>query len=209
MKTFLFLFFILIMTSCSKKLTTAIKLSLNKELLQMEESDQIAASNWEEKWIPYKDSTYTSNKTRVEKMFNQYGFLGYEEIGKDGSNIFWLIVQHSDKYPDFQKKILVAMDKQVNKKNTNATNYAFLYDRVQVNAGLKQKFGTQVTYDVNRTGRAIPKIGIMDSINVDLNRKKYLLEPLKEYLNQMTIMHFEMNEANYKKMGITKPQLYL
>ncbi|MBU0942275.1 MAG: hypothetical protein KKD36_12695 [Bacteroidetes bacterium] len=197
------------MTSCSKKLTTAIKLSLNKELLQMEESDQIAASNWEEKWIPYKDSTYTSNKTRVEKMFNQYGFLGYEEIGKDGSNIFWLIVQHSDKYPDFQKKILVAMDKQVNKKNTNATNYAFLYDRVQVNAGLKQKFGTQVTYDVNRTGRAIPKIGIMDSINVDLNRKKYLLEPLKEYLNQMTIMHFEMNEANYKKMGITKPQLYL
>ena len=209
MKTFLFLFFILIMTSCSKKLTTAKKLSLNKELLQMEESDQIAASNWEEKWIPYKDSTYTSNKTRVEKMFNQYGFLGYEEIGKDGSNIFWLIVQHSDKYPDFQKKILVAMDKQVNKKNTNATNYAFLYDRVQVNAGLKQKFGTQVTYDVNRTGRAIPKIGIMDSINVDLNRKKYLLEPLKEYLNQMTIMHFEMNEANYKKMGITKPQLYL
>jgi hypothetical protein len=197
------------MTSCSKKLTTAKKLSLNKELLQMEESDQIAASNWEEKWIPYKDSTYTSNKTRVEKMFNQYGFLGYEEIGKDGSNIFWLIVQHSDKYPDFQKKILVAMDKQVNKKNTNATNYAFLYDRVQVNAGLKQKFGTQVTYDVNRTGRAIPKIGIMDSINVDLNRKKYLLEPLKEYLNQMTIMHFEMNEANYKKMGITKPQLYL
>ncbi|MBX9886568.1 MAG: hypothetical protein K2Y30_01375 [Flavobacteriaceae bacterium] len=182
---------------------------MDKELLQMEESDQIAASNWEEKWIPYKDSTYTSNKTRVEKMFNQYGFLGYEEIGKDGSNIFWLIVQHSDKYPDFQKKILVAMDKQVNKKNTNATNYAFLYDRVQVNAGLKQKFGTQVTYDVNRTGRAIPKIGIMDSINVDLNRKKYLLEPLKEYLNQMTIMHFEMNEANYKKMGITKPQLYL
>lgn len=209
MRLLIYLFIPLLITSCSKKLSTSKKVSINLELHQMKKSDQLAASRWEEKWKKYKDSTFTSNTTRVEKIFNQYGFLGYNEIGEEASNIFWLIIQHSDKHPEFQKKILAQMALQVDKKNANATNFALLYDRVQVNAGLKQKFGTQLTYDVNKTGRAVPKIGILDSINVDLNRKHYDLEPYKNYLNQMTIMHFEMNEARYQKMGINKPQLYL
>jgi len=141
-------------------------------------------------------------------MFNTYGFLGFNKIGEEGSNNFWLIVQHCDKFPDFQKLILKSMDKEVKKGNANPSNYAYLYDRVEVNAGRKQLFGTQLEYEVNTTGRAFPKFGLVDSVNVDKIRKEYNLNPLREYLNQMTTMHFEMNIEHYQKMGITAPNLF-
>jgi len=203
----LFLFATLLI-SCASKLTDDKKITLKNELEEIVKIDQIAASRWEDKWLKYKDSVFTSNKIKVEKMFNDYGFLGFDQVGVDASNNFWLIVQHSDKFPEFQKRVLKEMDKHVQKKNANPNNYAYLFDRVQVNAGLKQKFGTQISYDVENTGRAFPKFGLIDSANVDIERKKYNLNPLKEYLNQMTIMHYEMNEERYLKMGIIKPNLY-
>ena len=161
-----------------------------------------------EQWNNFKDSVFTSDKKRVESMFDNYGFLGFNKVGKDGSNHFWLLVQHCDKYPEFQKKVLKSMDKEVKRGNADSNNYAYLYDRVKVNAGEKQLFGTQVTYETQTTGRAIPKNGLADSSNVDKLRKEYGLEPLKNYLNEMTSMHYEMNKEHYEKMGITKPNLY-
>ena len=196
------------LTSCANKLTDNKKALLKNELQEMVKTDQIAAFHWEKEWDKYKDSVFTTHKIQVEKMFNKYGFLGFDKVGKDGSNDFWLIVQHCDKFPNFQKKILKSMDKEVKKGNANANNYAYLYDRVEANAGHKQLFGTQVDYEVNTTGRAFPKFGLVDSVNVDKIRKEYNLGTLKDYLNQMTTMHYEMNKEHYQKMGMTKPNLY-
>ncbi len=206
----------IVLTSCAIKLTDNKKASLKSELKEMVKTDQIAAyipqgehkKLTNEQWNSFKDSVFTSHKMRVDKMFNKYGFLGFDKVGKDGSNDFWLIVQHCDKFPDFQKKILKVMDKEVKKGNTNPNNYAYLYDRVEANAGRKQLFGTQVDYEVNTTGRAFPKFGLVDSVNVDKIRKEYNLGSLKDYLNQITTMHYEMNKEHYQKMGITKPNLY-
>jgi hypothetical protein len=141
-------------------------------------------------------------------MFKKYGFLGFDKVGKEGSNNFWLIIQHCDKYPEFQREVLKAMDKDVKKGNASPGNYAYLYDRVKVNAGEKQLFGTQVVYEVATTGRAIPKNGLIDSANVDKIRKEYEMGTLKEYLNLMTTQHYEMNKEYYQGKGINKPNLY-
>lgn len=204
------------LTACSARLTGDKKNALKRELENMVEIDQVAAyipqgrykSYSKEEWNRFKDSVFTSHKVRVEKIFNRYGFPGFDEVGKDGSNHFWLLVQHSDQYPAFQKRVLKAMDKEVKKGNASASNYAYLYDRVEVNAGQKQLFGTQVTYEVNRTGRAIPKNGLIDSVSVDNRRKEYGLEPLVEYLNTMTTMHYDMNRERYEQMGVKSPDLY-
>ncbi len=206
----------IILASCAAKFTESKRLQLEKQLKEMAEVDQIAANipkgkykeYTREQWHKFQDSVFTNDKMKVEAMFNKYGFLGFDKVGKDGSNLFWLLVQHCDKYPEFQKKVLKAMDKEVKKGNANPNNYAYLYDRVKVNAGEKQLFGTQVTYEVETTGRAIPKIGLADSANVDKLRKEYNLEPLKDYLNEMTTAHYEINREHYQKMGITKPNLY-
>ena len=198
-----------ILTSCAAKLTADKKNQLNKQLKDIVEVDQIAAyiptgkykdySN--EQWHNFQDSVFTVHKEIVEQMFYKYGFLGFDKVGKEGSNHFWLLVQHCDKYPEFQKRVLKAMEKEVKKDNADPNNYAYLYDRVKVNAGEKQLFGTQVTYETETTGRAIPKIGLVDSANVDKLRREYTLEPLKDYLNMMTTAHYEMNKEHYQKMG--------
>lgn len=206
----------IILTSCAAKFTESKSLQLQKQLKEMVEIDQVAAyipqgkykDLSEEQWHRFQDSIFADNKMKVETLFNKYGFLGFDKVGKEGSNQFWLLVQHLDKYPAFQKKVLKAMGKEVKKGNANPNNYAYLYDRVKANAGEKQLFGTQLTYETESTGRAIPKVGLADSANVDRLRKEYNLEPLKDYLNMMTTAHYEMNKEHYQKLGITKPNLY-
>ncbi len=207
---------LLISIGCTKKISETKRSELKDELLRMVTIDQIAAnipqgqykdlSN--EEWNSFKDSVFTSNKKRIEKIYKKYGYPGYSMVEESGSDHFWLMVQHSDKYPRFQKKVLKAMDVEVKKSNANPQNYAYLFDRVQVNAGKKQMFGTQVDYAVQTTGRAKPKNGLIDSVNVDKIRKEYMLGPLKDYLNLMTQMHYEMNKKNYQDKGIMKPDLY-
>ena len=203
--------------SCSTKFTAEKKKEFSENLKQLAEIDQIAANMpagkykllSHEQWDAFKDSVFTAHKVILEGLFNKYGFIGYDKAGKEGSGYFWLMVQHCDKFPDFQRKVLEEMDEAVKKGNANPENYAYLYDRVKINAGEKQKFGTQVTYEVDKAGRAIPKIGLDDSLHVDSLRKQYNLEPLIDYLNMMTSMHFDMNKEIYIKKGVTKPDLYI
>ena len=57
------------------------------------------------------------------------------------------------------------------------------------------------------TGQAYPK-PLEDSLGVNERRKSIGLEPIEEYLNGMTEMHFEMNKEHYLKKGVTEPILY-
>jgi hypothetical protein len=178
----------IVLTGCAVRLTEEKTINLKNELDEMVKVDQIATkahpngnySNYtQEQWYRFRDSVHTNIKIRVETMFNEYGFLGYNKVGKEGSKHFWLLVQHSDNYPEFQNKVLKAMNKEVKKGTANPSDYAYLYDRVKVKAGEKQKFGTQLSYD--SAGRPFAAIGLIDSVNVDKYRKAYELEPLKDY----------------------------
>ena len=92
------------------------------------------------------------------------------------------------------------------KNNAETSNYAMLEDRIAINLNQKQRFGSQVTY--NKIGQAIPKNGLLDSLNIDNLRIKYNLPPFKEYYNRMTMSHFEMNKDYFFKQGMIEPKLY-
>ena len=77
---------------------------------------------------------------------------------------------------------------------------------VRLNKGQPQVYGTQVDYNWE-VCQAFPKT-LEDSINVNQRRKKIGLPPLKEYLNQMSEMHFEINKAIFLEKGINGPKLY-
>ena len=190
--------------------------NLAKELAEMAVTDQLAASNAfppkkysqfsQKKWEAFKDSIFRSNQKRIAEIFKKYGFVGYDIAGKSGSNDFWLIVQHSDHNPDFQKKVLKKMKIEVEKGNADSQKYGLLVDRVKLNTGEKQIYGSQVTYNP-KTGQAYPR-KLSDSATVNQRRKAIGLEPLEIYLNKMTIMHFNMNKEYFSKKGITEPKLY-
>ena len=194
--------------------STKFNQKLADELEKMAEIDQIAAyipqGKYKElsksEWNTFKDSVFKTNQKRISEIFDTYGFVGFDLAGEKGSRNFWLIVQHSDHNPKFQKKVLKAMKKEVDKQNAIASNYGLLVDRVNLNTGKPQIYGTQITYNMNN-GQAYPK-KLKDSINVNERRKSIGLEPIENYLNDMSEMHFEMNEAYYSSKGITEPKLY-
>ncbi|MDC8100576.1 DUF6624 domain-containing protein [Chryseobacterium rhizosphaerae] len=205
---------LLLITSCKSTLSPTEKRNLTNEIDAMGTIDQVAAyipqgkyANYSrQRWNSFKDSVMADNTKRAELLYKKYGYLGFDKVGEKGETQFWVIVQHSDKSVDFQNKVLKSLKKEVSKKNASPDNYALLYDRVKVNNGEKQLFGTQVEYRKN--GQAKPKIGLIDSINVDGWRVKYNLEPLKKYLNFMTERNFNINKNILIKKGITEPVFY-
>ncbi|WP_426476095.1 DUF6624 domain-containing protein [Chryseobacterium sp. CBSDS_008] len=200
--------------SCKNALSITEKRDLTNEIDAMGKIDQVAAyipqgkyANYSrDKWNAFKDSVMIDNTKRAELLYKKYGYLGIDKVGEKGETQFWAIVQHYDKSVDFQNKVLKSLKKEVSKKNASPDNYALLYDRIKVNNGEKQLFGTQIEYKKN--GQAKPKNGLIDTINIDKLRKKYNLDPLKKYLNLMTERHFNMNKDIFLKEGITEPIFY-
>lgn len=95
----------------------------------------------------------------------------------------WLIVQHSDLNPDFQKEVLVILEKLYPIKETSAANYAYLFDRVALSARdptkkVPQRYGTQ--------GRCVgpgkwKHWPTEDEANLEKRRKEMGLSTMEEY----------------------------
>lgn len=115
----------------------------------------------------------------AKKIIEEYGWPKISEIGKDGQNSLWLVIQHSDHDVLFQQMALAEMKKIKDKNEINYENYAFLYDRVQCNLNYKQLYGTQVVWTQN--GEASGFRAIIKENQVDKRRKKLDLFPLKIY----------------------------
>ncbi len=157
-------------------------------------------------WLSFKDSLFTSHYQRLSKIFEREGYPGYDKVGKSGAKNFWLMVQHLDKWPDFQLTVLKAMEKEVNNENASPADFAYLTDRVRLNTGQKQVYGTQVKYNTDSC-QAYPK-QLDQPETVNLRRKQAGLTSLEIYLNQLSESHFIMNKDFYEKKGITKAKLY-
>lgn len=119
------------------------------------------------------------NLNEAKEIIKKYGWPKISEIGKDGQNNFWLIVQHADQDILFQKLALSKMEKLIGTKEIDLENYAFLYDRVQCNLNYKQLYGTQVNWTQN--GKASGFRPIIKEDLADKRRADFKLLPLKIY----------------------------
>lgn len=128
--------------------------------------------------------------TNSKKIIKEYGWPKQSQIGKDGQNNLWILVQHADQDIEFQKLALSAMEKLKDTKELNLENYAFLYDRVQCNLNYKQLYGTQVLWTSH--GKAKGFRTIIKEYMVNKRRKKIGLSPLEVYS--------QMYGFDYKKL---------
>lgn len=157
-------------------------------------------------FMEQRDSVSNMHQAQVKEWYETFGYLGFDQVGEEASSNFWIVIQHADNNLPFQQKMLTAMKKELEEENVRPSEYALLEDRVNVALKKKQRFGTQVTY--NDKGQAIPKNGLVDSLNIETLRAEYKLQSFKEYYNQMTEAHFFMNKEYLAEKGITEPQLY-
>ncbi|MDO7847842.1 hypothetical protein Q5H92_15860 [Hymenobacter sp. M29] len=142
--------------------------------------------------VQVEKENFARHQPLLEKIVRRYGYPGIRQVGKTSANNFWLLVQHADAYPTFQQQVLKLMLPEVKRKNADSSNYAYLTDRVAINTGQPEEYGTQVEYKGPGLGQAVPK-SLRDPARVNQRRAAIGMEPLENYLRMMTQMHVEMN----------------
>jgi hypothetical protein len=130
--------------------------------------------------------TFKRHIAVIKDIFATHGYPKATMVGKEASQHFFVLVQHADADPSFQSAVLPVIKELASSNEVSKKEYAFLYDRVQVNNGRKQLYGTQVTYDKNgnlfdSSNRMIIPINLEDPEHVDKRRKEMGMEPLEEY----------------------------
>lgn len=123
------------------------------------------------------------NTADLKELMKIYPWFKISEFGVAGDNQAWIIVQHADRDPDFQKKVLVILESLYPKAETSPSNYALLYDRVQAswNAPEKrqlQRYGSQGQCVGPALWEPLP---MEDPANVDQRRAAVDLEPMVSY----------------------------
>ncbi len=121
----------------------------------------------------------SNNLVQAKNILKKYGWPKISQVGTDGQNNFWLVVQHADADIPFQRAALKEMEKLKGTTEINPENYAFLYDRVQCNLNYKQWYGTQVKWTSG--GRASGFRPILKEDLADQRRAKLGLLPLHVY----------------------------
>jgi hypothetical protein len=148
---------------------------LKKELIELKDKDQEMIRDGR-----YSFDEHVKLTKRIKEIINQYGFPTISMVGKDGSQAAWLLVQHADENLTFQKRVLKLMLEADKKNDVNKDNLAYLIDRVRVNSGKPQIYGTQYKEE---NGKIVSK-PIEDEKNVDKRRKSVGLQPLSVYISE-------------------------
>jgi hypothetical protein len=130
------------------------------------------------------DKADKENTKWLGEIVEKHGWPTISLVGKDGSNDAWLLAQHADRDPKFQRKCLDLMTKAP-KEEVSQKNLAYLTDRVLLAEGKKQIYGTQFT---STNGKWEPR-ALEDPENVDKRRKEVGLPPLSEYVKMMEQMY--------------------
>jgi hypothetical protein len=117
------------------------------------------------------------NTKWLKGVVERHGWPTNRLVGADGARAAWLLVQHADADPEFQRRCLELMAK-LPKNEVSQSNLAYLTDRVLLAEGKKQLFGTQFTA-VDGKWKPRP---LEDEANVDKRRAEAGLPPLAEYI---------------------------
>ena len=115
------------------------------------------------------------NNYLIYKIIKEYGFPNKKNIGVKTLKKFWLLVQHQDLDIKLQKECLKNC-------NFNLKERAYLTDRVLVNEGKKQIYGTQF---YRSKEKLIPR-PIKNKEKMEDLRKSADLEPFSEYESKMS-----------------------
>ncbi len=114
---------------------------------------------------------------RLRELLTVGGWPSAERVGPDAARGAWLIAQHADTQLDVQRLALRLLREAVARGTAGERELAFLEDRVAMNEGRQQIYGTQIADVVD--GRPIPWPCI-DPPRLDERRASVGIEPFEE-----------------------------
>jgi len=117
----------------------------------------------------------------MKEIVKKFGWPTIQLVGKRASSLAWLLVQHADYDLKFQKHCLRLMKKEAKRGNVLWENVAYLTDRVSVNSGKPQLYGTQF---YESRGKLIPRL-IKNIGRLNEGRKEAGFEPFEKYKKKL------------------------
>jgi hypothetical protein len=133
-------------------------------------------------------ATDSLNYFHLKDIIQKYGFPNYDLVGQEASHNFWLLMQHQDSHPQFQEEVLQKMKEAADKGKASMMNYAYLLDRVKVNTGQLQVYGTQMT--LNSTSTSFEPKPVIEPEKLNERRKSVGLETIESYTETMNSRYF-------------------
>lgn len=124
------------------------------------------------------------NLVRIKNIIGTYGWLGPEEVGKQGAETIFLVIQHADSLT--QVTYFPVMQEAVRKGKARPQDLALLEDRIFTKQGKEQVYGSQVR--INEAGR-YEFFPIRDEPNVNKRRAAVGLQPLEDYAKYFDIIY--------------------
>ena len=124
--------------------------TLRAELLAMREKDISTRASLVEKgelgdkeYHPVMKSVHEENNKRIKEIIKEFGWPLESEVGEDGAEAAWLIVQHAVLEPQFQEECISLLKHAVEIGEAKGWFLAYLQDRVLTRQGKPQIYGTQ------------------------------------------------------------------
>jgi len=117
-------------------------------------------------------------------LLEQWDWIDRQRFGAKISEYAWLLVQHADDHPEFQQLTLSRMAPYLSGGGVKKAHYAYLFDRVAVNAGEKQRYGTQPIWECTADGH-LELQPTEDPEHIDERRASLGMKPAHIDLAQM------------------------
>ena len=153
---------------------------LRAELLRRRDLDQAARSAFagapeDKAGIIAMDD---ANTAWLRKVVDRVGWPGRMLVGADGAHAAWLIAQHADRHPEFQRRCLKLLERAVACGEASRADLAHLTDRVLLARGEPQLYGTQVS----ARAEGFVAARLRDPERVDARRAAMGLAPIADHL---------------------------
>lgn len=162
--------------------------AISKKILKLAKGDRMIRSIFmhdkSEKIVDEMHLIDTHNREEFKKIFKKVGYIN-SKYGKKVQFGAFLLVQHMPRNEiEFMKKYLALMKKDL--EGVDLNNFAQLCDRVETLQNKPQIYGTQFMPVEGKNNTYVLK-ELVDPSKVDRRRASIGLEPLKTYMDRISM----------------------
>ena len=147
---------------------------------------------------------HNHNAQVIDEIIDDIGYPTIDKVGEEASEAAWLIIQHAIGQPDFMRKCAKLLELAVNEDRAKPINLAYLKDRISIQQGTPQLYGTQFDWDENGEMSPSP---VDDVKNVNQRRKSIGLNTLEEQTQMMRRRTKKENEFPPSDYAVRKNEI--